>query len=86
LLGDGDFLAVVDGFQTHFQAAYIGSYDSHLVLARLRERRRQSLLAEPLPDEEGAEPPADPAAGAPVAMRTVPPAAPTGDMQPNAGV
>lgn len=48
LLGEGDFLAVVDGQATHFQAAYIGDYDLHLTVETLHRRRPQPLLAQPL--------------------------------------
>lgn len=48
LLGEGDFLAVADGSQVHFQAAYIGNYDLHLTLETIHRNRPQSLLAQPL--------------------------------------
>ncbi len=48
LLGEGDFLAVADGSQVHFQAAYIGNYDLHLTLANLHRNRPRPLLAQPL--------------------------------------
>ncbi|MCP4427454.1 MAG: DNA translocase FtsK [Chloroflexi bacterium] len=46
LLGKGDFLAVVGGEATHFQAAYIGDYDLHLCLENLHRNRPQPLLAQ----------------------------------------
>ncbi|GJM39845.1 MAG: hypothetical protein DHS20C20_01270 [Ardenticatenaceae bacterium] len=48
LLGEGDFLAVADGSQVHFQAAYIGNYDLHLTLETIHRNRPQPLLAQPL--------------------------------------
>lgn len=48
LLGQGDFLAVVGGGVTHFQAAYIGDYDLHLCLDDLHRNRPQPLLAQPV--------------------------------------
>jgi DNA segregation ATPase FtsK/SpoIIIE-like protein len=48
LLGQGDFLAVVDGQATHFQAAFIGDYDLHLTLETLHRARPQPLLAHPV--------------------------------------
>lgn len=48
LLGEGDFLAVMDGSPHHFQAAFIGNYDLHLTLATMQRNRPQSLLAQPL--------------------------------------
>ena len=47
LLGQGDFLAVVGGETTHFQAAYISDYDLHLCLEDLHRNRPQPLLARP---------------------------------------
>ncbi|HRQ39155.1 MAG TPA: FtsK/SpoIIIE domain-containing protein [Chloroflexota bacterium] len=46
LLGQGDFLAVMDGVMTHFQAAHIGEYDLQLTLDALQRRRPQPLLAQ----------------------------------------
>ncbi|MCA9916383.1 MAG: AAA family ATPase [Anaerolineales bacterium] len=48
LLGSGDFLAVADGSQVHFQAAFIGNYDLHLTLETIHRNRPQPLLAQPL--------------------------------------
>ena len=48
LLGEGDFLAVSDGSQVHFQAAFIGNYDLHLTLATIHRNRPRPLLAQPL--------------------------------------
>jgi len=48
LLGQGDFLAVVDRQMTHFQAAFIGDYDLHLTLETLHRARPQPLLAHPV--------------------------------------
>ncbi len=48
LLGEGDFLAVADGHQVHFQAAFIGNYDLHLTLETIHRNRPQPLLAQPL--------------------------------------
>ncbi len=48
LLGQGDFLAVVGGAMTHFQAAYISDYDLHLCLEDLHRNRPQPLLARPV--------------------------------------
>ncbi|MCP4420146.1 MAG: NACHT domain-containing protein [Chloroflexi bacterium] len=48
LLGGGDFLAVSDGTQMHFQAAFIGNYDLHLTLATIHRNRPQPLLAQSL--------------------------------------
>ena len=48
LLGEGDFLAIADGSQSHFQAAFIGNYDLHLTLATIHRNRPQPLLAQPL--------------------------------------
>lgn len=48
LLGKGDFLAVTDSTQTHFQGAYIGDYDLHLTLETLHRNRPRPLLAQPL--------------------------------------
>ena len=47
LLGQGDFLAVVGGGISHFQAAYIGDYDLHLCLDELHRNRPSRLLAQP---------------------------------------
>ena len=67
LLGQGDFLAVVGGESTHFQAAYLGDYDLHLCLDDLHRNRPLALLAQPLPirpslptDDETATPPDSP--------------------------
>lgn len=46
LLGQGDFLAVLDGAVTHFQAAYIGEYDLQLTLEALQRQRPQPLVAQ----------------------------------------
>lgn len=48
LLGDGDFLTVVDDSQVHFQAAFIGNYDLHLTLETILRNRPRPLLAQPL--------------------------------------
>jgi S-DNA-T family DNA segregation ATPase FtsK/SpoIIIE len=48
LLGEGDFLAVSDDSQVHFQAAFIGNYDLHLTLETILRNRPRSLLAQPL--------------------------------------
>ena len=48
LLGQGDFLAVIDDTQVHFQAAFIGNYDLHLTLATIHRNRPRPLLAQPL--------------------------------------
>ena len=48
LLGEGDFLAVADDSQLHFQAAFIGNYDLHLTLETIHRNRPQALLAQPL--------------------------------------
>ncbi|WP_420627769.1 FtsK/SpoIIIE domain-containing protein [Candidatus Leptofilum sp.] len=48
LLGGGDFLAVADDSQVHFQAAFIGNYDLHLTLETIHRNRPQPLLAQPL--------------------------------------
>jgi S-DNA-T family DNA segregation ATPase FtsK/SpoIIIE len=48
LLGEGDFLAVADGSQVHFQAAFIGNYDLHLTLETIHRNRPRPLLAQPL--------------------------------------
>lgn len=48
LLGEGDFLAIVDDSQVHYQAAFIGNYDLHLTLATIHRNRPQPLLAQPL--------------------------------------
>lgn len=48
LLGEGDFLAVADSSQIHFQAAFIGDYDLHLTLETIHRNRPQALLAQPL--------------------------------------
>jgi S-DNA-T family DNA segregation ATPase FtsK/SpoIIIE len=48
LLGAGDFLAVADGSQVHFQAAFIGNYDLHLTLETIHRNRPQPLLAQSL--------------------------------------
>lgn len=53
LLGEGDFLAVADGSQVHFQAAFIGNYDLHLTLETIHRNRPQPLLAQPLLLGEG---------------------------------
>lgn len=45
LLGQGDFLAVLDEDLTHFQAAFIGNYDLHLTLETLHRNRPTPLLA-----------------------------------------
>lgn len=46
LLGQGDFLAVLDGAVTHFQAAFIGEYDLQLTLEALQRQRPQPLVAQ----------------------------------------
>lgn len=48
LLGEGDFLAVADDSQVHFQAAFIGNYDLHLTLETIHRNRPRPLLAQPL--------------------------------------
>jgi len=48
LLGEGDFLAVADGHQVHFQTAFIGNYDLHLTLETIHRNRPRPLLAQPL--------------------------------------
>jgi DNA segregation ATPase FtsK/SpoIIIE-like protein len=48
LLGEGDFLAVMGDHVTHFQAAYIGSYDLHMTLQELYRKRPPALLARSL--------------------------------------
>ncbi len=48
LLSEGDFLAVADGNQVHFQAAFIGNYDLHLTLETIHRNRPRPLLAQPL--------------------------------------
>ncbi len=48
LLGEGDFLAVANGSQVHFQAAFIGNYDLHLTLETIHRNRPRPLLAQPL--------------------------------------
>ncbi len=52
LLGQGDFLAVIDGEVLHFQAAYIGEYDLQLTLDALQRRRPQPLLAQQIQLEQ----------------------------------
>lgn len=47
LLGDGDFLAVVEDTSVHFQAAAIGDYDLHLTLDMLQRTRPRPLIAQP---------------------------------------
>jgi hypothetical protein len=42
------FLAVVDELVTHFQAAYVGEYDLHLLLDTLHRSRPRPLLAQPI--------------------------------------
>jgi DNA segregation ATPase FtsK/SpoIIIE-like protein len=53
LLGRGDFLAIADGSQVHFQAAFIGNYDLHLTLETIHRNRPQPLLAQPLTLDAG---------------------------------
>lgn len=48
LLGQGDFLAIADDDQLHFQAAFIGNYDLHLTLETIHRNRPRPLLAQPL--------------------------------------
>ena len=48
LLGEGDFLAVIDEDQVHFQAAFIGNYDLHMTLETILRNRPRPLLAQPL--------------------------------------
>ena len=48
LLGEGDFLAIADEDQLHFQAAFIGNYDLHLTLETIHRNRPRPLLAQPL--------------------------------------
>lgn len=48
LLGQGDFLAVIDETQVHFQAAFIGNYDLHLTLETIHRNRPRPLLAQPV--------------------------------------
>ena len=45
--GQGDFLAVVGGEVTYFQAAFIGDYDLHMALSKLAAGARPRLLAQP---------------------------------------
>ena len=45
--GEGDFLAVVGGEVTYFQAAFIGDYDLHMELSKLAAGARPRLLAQP---------------------------------------
>lgn len=45
LLGKGDFLAKLDDEITHFQAAFVGDYDLHLMLETLHRNRPTPLLA-----------------------------------------
>ena len=45
--GQGDFLAVVGGEVTYFQAAFIGDYDLHMALTKLAAGARPRLLAQP---------------------------------------
>ncbi len=45
LYGEGDFIAVVGGNVTYFQAAYVGDYDLHLMLDSLNRMRPRPLLA-----------------------------------------
>ena len=47
LLGYGDFLLVQDDRQVYFQAAYMGDYDLHLSLKKIRQNFKISLLAQP---------------------------------------
>lgn len=47
LLGGGDFLAVTSAGATHFQAAYIGDYDLHMIIEDLHRPRTRVLLAQP---------------------------------------
>ena len=47
LLGQGDFLAIVQDSTTYFQAAYIGNYDLHLTIQKLHRAHRKTLLAQP---------------------------------------
>jgi DNA segregation ATPase FtsK/SpoIIIE, S-DNA-T family len=47
LFGEGDFLAVTGDVVTHFQGAYIGDYDLHLTIDKLRKNRPQAILAQP---------------------------------------
>lgn len=48
LLGQGDFVAVVNGTTTRFQAAYLGAYDMRLSLETVHRRRAPVLIARPL--------------------------------------
>jgi DNA segregation ATPase FtsK/SpoIIIE-like protein len=57
LLGEGDFLAVADGSQVHFQAAFIGNYDLHLTLETIHRNRPRPLLAQPLEAFDASEEP-----------------------------
>ena len=45
LMGQGDFLALCDDKVTHFQAAYLGNYDFHLILESLHRNRPSPILA-----------------------------------------
>ena len=47
LLGEGDFLAVVEEQVLHFQAASIGDYDLHLTLDTLQRNRPRPVIAKP---------------------------------------
>ncbi|MEM7113808.1 MAG: FtsK/SpoIIIE domain-containing protein [Chloroflexota bacterium] len=46
LLGEGDFLAILDRIPLHFQAAFASDYDVHLSLKRLFDNRAPRLLAQ----------------------------------------
>jgi len=48
LLGQGDFLTVMDETVTHFQSAYVSEYDMFMLLEALQRRRPTTLLAQPL--------------------------------------
>ncbi len=47
LLGDGDFLAILEDTAVHFQAAAIGDYDLHLTLDTLQRNRPRPVIAQP---------------------------------------
>ena len=47
LLGEGDFLAMVGGQTTRFQAAFLGDYDLHLSIKSLKKKHKSILLARP---------------------------------------
>lgn len=84
LLGEGDFVYCTGSRETHFQAAYLGDYDLHMTLSKLREKGKV-LLARPFnprlqldavaapPEPHKPEPADDPA---PETARSAPPPPP----------